>query len=129
MKGDLSVLGEEYLAVDTEPTWQLGCFVGFVKCPIEMSGPRKALWEEESGHKWRNIFRRHGGPFHAASQNSFYLKDVQEPLKLTLRLTVLGLLELFIYSGRYHREEAVLCSSAPVITEDSREFSPCLVNN
>lgn len=34
------------------------------------------------------------GPFHAASQNSFYLKDVQETLKLTFGLTVLGLLEL-----------------------------------
>ena len=67
---------------------------------------------------------RHEGPFHAASQNSFYLKDVQEPLKLTLGLTVLGLLELFIYSGRFYREKAVLCSSAPVIAEDSKRVFP-----
>lgn len=37
---------------------------------------------------------RHGGtvarplgPFHVASQNSFYLKDVQEPLKVTFGLS------------------------------------------
>lgn len=63
------------------------------------------------------------GSFHAASQNSFLLKIVQEPLKVTFGLTLLGL-NLFLCSRKYCRDEAVLCNSALVIQEDSKSFPP-----
>lgn len=52
-----------------------------------------------------------------------FLKIVQKLLKVTFGLSVLGLLELFIYSRKYCREKAVLCSDAIVIPGDTKRVS------
>lgn len=103
------------------------------RVPDEMSDGRKLLrgGKRAEVEKYRSAWRDCGQGLLAVFMQHpriLYLKIVQELLKVTFGLSVLGLLELFIYSRKYCREKAGLCSNAIVIPGDTKSFPPCFVS-
>lgn len=77
-----------------------------------MSGRRKVLGGGKRAEVEKYIGQHRGTVAEASFMQHpriiFSLRIVQEPLKVTFGLSVVVLLELFIYSRKYCREESAL---------------------